>query len=530
MKMKKVISLIYFFIFVTLVILNFTGYKTAGYEIYQPLHSEDISVIEPVEIVKVSEDRTEFYFALENSSRVEQCVEVYTNHQRVNAYIDGELIYTLVGGDSIWGKTTGSKFNFISCPQGSKELKLVIEAIYPEVRNHEFDFFYGEGMVIYQQILKNSIMSLLSSVLIIFTGVFMASYWIVMHKKALINPGLLFFGIFTAIIGAWIMTETDFMTLVAENRAVQSFIGYTLIMTLVVPFVMYIKYFLEAENWKVVIALCSASIIDVVVCVSLHMTGIREFKQTVYITHILIIMALIYMGVCLIVRFMKMGFDSKVRTNAIGAGLLAFTVVIDLFVYYKRAQGTGIVGGIGFLVYILLLGIDNTSEAIKQINIGRKAELYREMALTDLLTGLYNRNAFDSWEKENKEFSGTMLVTFDLNNLKWCNDTLGHALGDKYIADAAGMIRRVFGKLGVCYRIGGDEFCVVIKHANRIDIEVYLERLRRLQKEYNAHSKDVKIQIACGYAVFSETDYHIENTRSRADVSMYENKKNMKNA
>lgn len=526
--MKKVITILYTILFLFLMIFNYAGTKIAGYDVYQPVNSDKISMIEPTRVVEVNEDIKEFYFELENDSEVMQTLEFYTNHQKVSAYMDGELVYALIGGNSIWGRTTGSKFNFIPCPNGTKELKLVIEAIYPETRGHEFEFFYGNGSLIYVNILKNSIWALLASVLIIFMGLFLAGYWFVMHKKALINPGLLNFGIFTTILGFWLMTETDFMMLIAVDRAVQSFIAYILLMMLMVPFVLYINNFFEIENKKVVYSMCLVSIVETIVCLILHLTGIKEFKQTVIFTHILIVVGLCYMLVCLLGRFIRRGFDPKVRTNAIGVLLLAGTVGIDLYGYYTEAQSADVIGRIGFMLYILLLGIDNASESIKQINIGRKAELYREMAVTDLLTGLYNRNAFDSWESENKDFAGTMLVTFDLNNLKWCNDTLGHALGDKYIADAASMIRRVFGRIGTCYRIGGDEFCAVIKDASRIEIENCLEKLQKIQKEYNSHSKDVQIEIACGYAVFSEKDKDIEHTRSRADASMYQNKKNMK--
>lgn len=528
--MKKAISLIYLVMVVVLLAISCIGYKAVNFKIYNPLLDEAISVIEPVEMVEVSEDIKEFYFILEDDTRVDQCLEFFTNHQRAAVYLDGELVYTLEGGNSIFGKTTGSKFNFVACPSGTKEIKVVIEAVYPQVRDREYEFLYGDDNAIYQQIVKNSIWTCIVSVLILFMGMFMVFYWCLMHKKSLMNPGLFYFGIFTLVLGGWLLIETDFMTLVMEDRALQSFCGYVLLMCLIIPFVLYTSCFFNMENKYVIGILCVASFVNIVSCTALHMTGIIEFKQSVYFTHGMMVAGITYMFVCLVKHFRRMGFDRKVRTNAIGAGTLALAVLVDLYSYYKGIQNTDVIGRIAFMLYILLLGIDNASESIKQINLGRKAELYREMAVTDMLTGLYNRNAFDTWENENTNFTETMIVTFDLNDLKWCNDTLGHALGDKYIADAAAMIQRVFGKIGDCYRIGGDEFCAVIKNAERVDIEVYLERLKRLQKEYNAHSKEVQIQIACGYATFSEVDKNIENTRSRADVVMYQNKKQLKNS
>ena len=154
---------------------------------------------------------------------------------------------------------------------------------------------------------------------------------------------------------------------------------------------------------------------------------------------------------------------------------------------------------------------------------------YKELAEKDVMTGMYNRNAFDEWEYGCKSFEDVMLVTFDLNNLKQCNDTLGHEVGDKYIIDAAELIQSIFGKIAKCYRIGGDEFCAVIMNANKVKVEEYLQHLKNAQDFYNTKSQDVNMQIACGYAKFRETDISIESTRSRADARMYIHKKAIKN-
>ena len=168
-------------------------------------------------------------------------------------------------------------------------------------------------------------------------------------------------------------------------------------------------------------------------------------------------------------------------------------------------------------------------EFFKQVDEGRKAEIYKELAEKDGMTGMYNRNAFDEWEYGCNNYEDIMLVTFDLNNLKKCNDTLGHEVGDKYIMDAAELIRQIFGKIAKCYRIGGDEFCAVILNASKVNVEEYLKNLKNVQDVYNTKSKDVDMQIACGYATFNGTDANIESTRSRADARMYVHKKAIKN-
>ena len=187
-----------------------------------------------------------------------------------------------------------------------------------------------------------------------------------------------------------------------------------------------------------------------------------------------------------------------------------------------------IVGRLGLLIYIVLLGRETTLEFFKQVEEGRKAEIYKELAEKDMMTGLYNRNAFDDWEYNCKDPEDVMLATFDLNNLKQCNDTMGHEIGDKYIIDSANLIKQMYGDIATCYRIGGDEFCAVIEHAKDVDMKARLEQLKRAQDDYNAKSSDINMQIACGYASFEEADLTIQGTRSRADARMYVHKKELK--
>ena len=78
-------------------------------------------------------------------------------------------------------------------------------------------------------------------------------------------------------------------------------------------------------------------------------------------------------------------------------------------------------------------------------------------------------------------------------------------------------------------RIGGDEFCAVIRHARSEWVEECLRRLEYLERKYNEGKTDVPMRIAYGYAIFDEQyDKNMEETRNRADVKMYEKKRAIK--
>lgn len=55
---------------------------------------------------------------------------------------------------------------------------------------------------------------------------------------------------------------------------------------------------------------------------------------------------------------------------------------------------------------------------MEKLHEGQKAAIYKELALKDILTGLYSRNAYDEWERDNQHPDKTAIVMLDLNNLK----------------------------------------------------------------------------------------------------------------
>ena len=527
--MKKVISRIYYVILAICSLLMIIGLMYGKTNMFSRVETLEKEQIYPVREVQLNENLKEVWLDIDSPDGVSMTLEIYSGHQAVRAFADGEKIYAIEGAGSVWGTTSGALYNFIEIPVNAEEIKVEIEAIYEEDRNREVEFFVGDGMAMMRSYVRDAIPNMLMSVLSVAMGVFLIGYWFVVRKKVKIEHSSLYFGLFAMVMGLWTLHETNFATILVANRTAASFCGYMLLMLVIVPFVLFIKNFMEIENGHLAYFICIEALITLVANTTGHMMGLWYFKKFVLSIHISIAMAVVYMIYAVIWRWRKYGMDQKVKSNIVGAVVLIATVVIDIGAYYLKLKPTDLIGRIGLLIYIVLLGKETTVEFFKQVDEGRKAEIYKELAVKDVMTGLYNRNAFDEWEYGCKNFDDVMLVTFDLNNLKKCNDILGHEIGDKYIIDAADLIQQIFGKIAKCYRIGGDEFCAVITDACKVNVEGYLEHLRKAQELYNSQSKDVDMQIACGYAIFDESDLNIESTRSRADARMYVHKKQIKN-
>ncbi len=167
----------------------------------------------------------------------------------------------------------------------------------------------------------------------------------------------------------------------------------------------------------------------------------------------------------------------------------------------------------------------------------REAEVYRKLAFTDELSGLFNRTAFhrdmenhDAIEDKTKR-DKVSLIMLDLNDLKKCNDNYGHNYGDEYITMVSKTIHEVFGLDGRCYRIGGDEFCVMLPFASNNDLNNKVESFKIKISRLNTKNFVVPISVALGHATYnSSEDESLNDTLSRADKLMYENKILLKQA
>ena len=141
----------------------------------------------------------------------------------------------------------------------------------------------------------------------------------------------------------------------------------------------------------------------------------------------------------------------------------------------------------------------------------------------DEMTGLYSHQAY--LHRFDRLKGGEILVIMDCDNFKMLNDTYGHALGDKAIISIASLIKQVFGRYGICYRIGGDEFAAVLnKEAAYEDlIQDFKKRLNKMIEE-NEIIPTVSIGVAIYDGMMSRT-----KLKDIADKNMYKHKLDTKN-
>ena len=420
------------------------------------------------------------------------------------------------------GYTTGNVWNFVKLPTYAQSVIVRLKPCYPEVAGQIEQYYIGSGNEIYIGILRQSMPAFIASVFILLVGLFITSYWIIIHNSSHIDGLLYYLGIFSILLGLWATNETNVFTLMLLYRRA----AFLFLMIMPIPFLMFVKNFLEINDNKIWKIICSLCMIQIIVCCLLHFTGLYEFRRSIWVTHLSICLLLIYMIIVIVCKIVKKQVNQRLKACMTALILIIVATIVDMAGYYKTGNNAGIFGRLSFLIFIIILGLESVRQALVSLKKGRRMEELEQFALNDSMTGLYNRNAYDLFVKNETDIKNHMVVTFDLNNLKRCNDNYGHSAGDAYIINPAHIVENIFDRFGKCYRIGGDEFCCIVPDAADFQIERFIQKMQ--QDVAILNNKNViptEVGIACGYALVTSADKDIEKVRERADEMMYHNKK-----
>jgi diguanylate cyclase (GGDEF)-like protein len=166
--------------------------------------------------------------------------------------------------------------------------------------------------------------------------------------------------------------------------------------------------------------------------------------------------------------------------------------------------------------------------AVKQYML--QAEL-RSLALTDELTGLYNRRGFLALAEQQLRLArrterGVFLFFADLDGLKQINDSLGHLEGDLALIRTAGILKETFRGSDIIARFGGDEFTILAIEASNDSEPAIRNRLQEKLKKHNAKEPRCILSLSMGVARFDpHCPTSIGDLMAQADQAMYDDKR-----
>lgn len=177
---------------------------------------------------------------------------------------------------------------------------------------------------------------------------------------------------------------------------------------------------------------------------------------------------------------------------------------------------------------------ENKLEVIEQINFMYTRSKY--LSSTDELTGLLNRRTFDnSFEKEflraQRYNNPLTLVIFDVDHFKNVNDTYGHQCGDYILKEISNAALQTFRKTDTVFRIGGEEFAVILTETDINQAKIPLERFRKTVETLalNYQNQNINVTVSIGACQYNEKLSTKEQFIQTTDKSLYEAKNSGRN-
>ena len=337
-------------------------------------------------------------------------------------------------------------------------------------------------------------------------------------------------------IGIFMLADNRMLQLILRNSHIYHTIAELFMMLITIPLFLYLGKMYTEYSPVMVQTVCLISVMDFSIRFCLNLTGLKDFHESLRLTHITFGIL-----IALVIYAIGKGFYQNQRQHLkhnlyhnLGILCLCFGVLLDiLLLWFGSAPETSFFTRIGVLMFLIMEAVQVTLRLMTNYQEGVRMQLLSRLAYRDGLTDLLNRT---SYMEELKRLDAShnfhvLLALYDVNSLKYVNDTYGHQSGDKLICRVADTLSAHLGSLGKCYRIGGDEFVFL---STVSDSE---KEFLKLQRDFEASLGTLKlpdgsehpITVAMGYSVLTHNmPRSMDDMVREADAKMYEAKRRMK--
>ncbi len=442
-------------------------------------------------------------------------IQVLLDDQEIYSYED---IYRERGINILW----------IPLPQDAAGQNLTIRLKNSSSDNPSILAFLGGADTLFLKYIKDNLYAVFFGSIFFLIGcaVVLVSHVFSRYLLDATRRTFLYLGIFIFLVGIWIVTDSDILQIFTGKTGFTTFLSFFSFM--IMPYY-FLKFFCEVLTHKKrsIVILSRCFLFQTFFCTFTYLFRIFNLYQTLLITHILIVLSIIMV---LKVGIWEIQNYRNLEMKKIIAGITGFIFfcVIALILFYIRPVSiySAFYGlGIFFLISCLLSA--SLGSLYSHLNRNASAEVYRRLAYTDTMTHLKNRSAFIQYQESAVFQKNRGCIVFDINNLKQINDRYGHQKGDQMIVLAAKCIQDIFEKLGHCYRIGGDEFVVLLENVSEKIIVENLAKLDFVLSQINA-AADFPLELAYGYSFHKKSKNSVSQLFSEADEKMYQKKQAMK--
>lgn len=523
--MEKNITKLYITIVSMAIMLIIYAYIKGNVAIEEPKISSSLTILQDQWEKSEQEGEIIYRHQLVEEDMNDKVIAFYTSHRIVHAYLDDKLIYSATPMNDIKIKTTGYSWHYIPL-QNRDQGKTLFIRVSP-IYNNKIEspvLYYGTKSDVLVWNMNRYLFNYMNSVILMFLGFAICLYIIFNNREKSVQKSLFYLALFSALLGLWRWGEIPLTALFIKNPIKLTFITHTALMMMPLSFYLFIKNAYNRHDFKWADEIILGSCLVILFRLGMQMFGILDLRETLSLTHLNILLVVIPICIRILSRFIRGKYQKEEIFHYVMLLLIILVTSVSLMIYRHKGANSDS-GIVMFLVYVVSVAI-GTMKSLKSIDSrAKELKIYQELAYKDSLTETLNRTAFQETIKAHmtkEKAHGVAIMMIDLNNLKKCNDRYGHQLGDEYLTMVAKVIHLVFSQLGNIYRVGGDEFCILVKEADTHTLIKKVDEFENCMQEINEKGFVVQASAAIGYSVFDEAlDENILDTKHRADQMMY---------
>lgn len=501
--------------------------------------NEDGKLIEAKTPIPIKTKRTTLIAKLPNVD-ANDILAFEIKYSYIKAMVNGNVIY----------ESSAAKFGPLETTVGNYIVMIKLD---PSYSNKEITIEIDRRDAMYSASIKDIYLTtrdafvldkitsnVLSLVIIIIFGlIFIVSiilYFVMKIKKYDFAKDLentfLYLGLFSLCMGFWITGSLNIIGLLTNNLVFTGLMNFISFMILPITVFELVRSLIKGDyKFVKIIEIISIAVISFNFIAFL--TGLVDLSKTLIFAQIVdgTLLISLFIIVYLAIKNKQIKNSTFIITSLSIIGVLC---AASLILYALDFNWKNIMYIACFVAIITLFVVCAIRLVRAPKDIVKNKEYYY-YAYNDELTGLLNRKSYNKklelLENTDNIKSDVQIqkndiyfVALDVNNLKNANDTYGHLVGDRLIKEAATIIKDVFSDYGTCYRVGGDEFMVIIEKEIP-SIEELLDVLYQNTNEVNIDDK-LGLSIAYGYSKMSlDNRKDINEYIKEADMSMYLNKK-----
>ncbi len=477
----------------------------------------------------LSEKRTTIYRDLKNFDR--KALLLYIEASKVKVEVFSNTEENLLVRETI----TTPGYHILVCPGGYSNVTVQIAYYWRKIgREKIYPVWVGEPQKLLVYVIKNKLPSIIVGIILLVLALIESIVSLVLLKSNHKSYELLFLSGYCYCIGVYTLIRSGMLPLFGLSGETIS-LCRNILLTLVPLFMTAFIKEIRAENLK--LAKLINIWLTVLVIAACAMVALDLFQYVAWENSLLyyhigsnVIMILNYFIDIYTTPFLK---SKKEKLIFAGLGAMCTLGALDLVhmnLAYGKFENKFVVNEelmpLGSIIFVICVLITKYLKIEEEKKYQIEKETLFSLAYRDEMTQLYNRRKsreiFSELQQNRKPY---IMINFDLNNLKKVNDYSGHDKGDLLIEAFTRCLIEVFGKYENLFRMGGDEFLVILPEISEGQLEQYLKEINYMESQ---EAKRLGIAVSASYGVAYSKEV-VENNSAMvyglADERMYQMKK-----